>query len=101
MSLTKSDIIEKISEDGLPRKEAYVVLENLLEIMKKALESGEDIMISEFGKFSVRGKKKRRGRNPATGEELHLDARRVITFQCSGVLRDKVNWNTDATQRIE
>jgi integration host factor subunit alpha len=91
MTLTKSDLIETISENGLSTKEASVVLEALLEIMKKTLEAGEDIMISGFGKFCVKEKKERKGRNPATGEDLSLDARRVVTFQISGVLRDKVN----------
>lgn len=91
VTLTKTDILEKISEDGLSKKEASDVLEALLDIMKKTLEAGEDLMISGFGKFSVKEKSKRRGRNPATGEELYLDARRVVTFQSSGVLRDRLN----------
>jgi integration host factor subunit alpha len=91
ITLTKTDLLEKISNDGLPKNEASEVLEGLLEIMKKTVEAGEDVMISGFGKFCVKEKKKRRGRNPATGEELYLDARRVVTFQNSGVLRDKVN----------
>jgi integration host factor subunit alpha len=67
------------------------VIESALEIIKKTLENGDDVLISGFGKFSVKGKRGRRGRNPHTGEELMLDARRVVTFKCSGVLRDKVN----------
>jgi integration host factor subunit alpha len=62
-----------------------------LEILKKTLENGEDILISGFGKFWVREKRERRGRNPATGEDLMLAPRKVIVFICSGVLRDKIN----------
>ena len=91
MTLAKADLVEIISLNGLSRKESSDVMEALLEIMKKTLESGEDILISGFGKFSVKDKRRRKGRNPATGEDLYLDARRVVTFQCSGVLKDKLN----------
>ena len=91
MTLTKADLVEKISENGLSRKEASDVVEALLDLMKKSLESGEDVLISGFGKFNVKEKRGRRGRNPATGKDLYLDARRVVTFQCSGVLRDRLN----------
>jgi len=91
MTLTKADLIEKISLNGLSKKESPEVVEALIELMKKSLESGEDVMISGFGKFCVKKKSRRRGRNPSTGEELYLDARKVVTFQCSGVLRDKIN----------
>lgn len=90
MALTKADLIEKISLNGLSRKESSEVMENLLETMKKTLESGEDVLISGFGKFCVKNKSRRRGRNPATGEALYLDPRKVVTFQCSGVLKDKI-----------
>jgi integration host factor subunit alpha len=91
MTLAKADLVEMISSNGLSRKEASDVMEAILEIMKKTLESGEDLLISGFGKFSVKDKRRRKGRNPATGEDLYLDARRVVTFQCSGVLKDKLN----------
>jgi integration host factor subunit alpha len=91
MTLTKADLVEKISLNGLSRKQSPEVMEALLETIKHTLESGEDVMISGFGKFCVKEKSRRRGRNPATGEELYLDARRVVTFQCSGVLKDKIN----------
>ena len=64
---------------------------SLLEIIKSTLESGEDILISGFGKFCVKDKNERRGRNPQTGEDKMLGARRVVIFKCSGVLRDKIN----------
>jgi len=67
------------------------VVDSLLEIIKNALEDGEDVLISGFGKFCVKDKRKRRGRNPQTGQDLLLDERRVVTFTCSGVLRDKIN----------
>jgi integration host factor subunit alpha len=62
-----------------------------LEILKKTLENGEDVLISGFGKFCVKEKRKRRGRNPQTGEDLMLAPRKVIVFICSGVLGDKIN----------
>ena len=91
MTLTKSDIIGELSKTGFTRKRAVDILENLLEIIKKGLESGDDILISGFGKFCLKEKKERRGRNPATGDDLILDKRRVVTFSCSPVLRKKIN----------
>jgi integration host factor subunit alpha len=63
----------------------------LIEIIKRSLEKSEDVLISGFGKFCVKNKKERRGRNPATGDDLTLRGRRVITFKCSGKLRNKIN----------
>ena len=91
MTLTKSDIIEDLAKSGLTRKKSGEMLENLLEIIKKSLENGEDVLISGFGKFCIREKGKRRGRNPATGSDLMLNERRVVTFSCSPVLREKIN----------
>ena len=91
MTLTKADLVEMISLNSLSKKEASDVVERLLELMKKSLESGEDVLISGFGKFCVKDKRGRKGRNPATGEDLYLDARKVVSFQCSGVLRDRIN----------
>ena len=92
MALTKADIIESITEQiGLPKKECTEIFENLLEIIKSSLESNEDVLISGFGKFSVKTKRERKGRNPATGEVLMLEPRQVVTFKCSGKLRDKLN----------
>ena len=67
------------------------VIEMVLEMIKKSLESGEDVLVSGFGKFCVREKRERRGRNPATGQDITLAPRRVVTFRCSGKLRDKIN----------
>jgi integration host factor subunit alpha len=92
MTLTKADIAQKIADDaGFMRGEAAEVLEKLLDIMKKKLIAGEDVMISGFGKWHVRSKRPRRGRNPQTGEQMVLDARKVVTWTYSPVLKKAVN----------
>ncbi len=92
MSLTKKDIVEQVhNELGFPKNQSVEITESLLEIIKSTLESGEDVLVSNFGRFCVKDKKERRGRNPATGEDAILPARRVVTFKWSGKLRDKVN----------
>lgn len=92
MTLTKAHIVETIHEElGIHTKETVAIVETLLEIIKRTLESGEDVLISGFGKFCVNEKAKRRGRNPATGKDLILDGRRVVTFRCSSVLRHQIN----------
>lgn len=92
MALTKNDIIEKITNGmGFPKKQSVEVIENLLEIIKSNLTAGEDVLISGFGKFCIKEKAARRGRNPATGKDLMLKERRVVTFKCSGKLRNSIN----------
>ena len=91
MALTKNDIVKRIHELGFTKKKSVELIESLLEIIKGNLEKGEDVLISGFGKFCVKGKDKRRGRNPATGADLILRERKVITFKCSGKLRNKIN----------
>ncbi|MGD8366864.1 MAG: integration host factor subunit alpha [Desulfobacterales bacterium] len=91
MALTKNDIVGRIYALGFTKKKAVQSVETLLDIMKETLEAGEDVLISGFGKFCVKGKKQRRGRNPATGEDLLLRQRKVVTFKCSGKLREKIN----------
>jgi integration host factor subunit alpha len=92
MTLTKELVVKAVAEaNGYSRDQAVDLVETLLELIKSRLTSGEDVLISGFGKFCVKEKKQRRGRNPATGEDMMLDARRVVTFKCSGQLRDKVN----------
>jgi len=91
MALTKSDIVASIHELGLTKKKSVEVIESLLEIIKRSLESSEDVLISGFGKFCVKNKAQRRGRNPATGEDLMLRGRKVVTFKCSGKLRHKID----------
>lgn len=92
MALTKAQIIEEVrTKNGFTLKKSTKTVETLLEIMKQTLKSGEDVLISGFGKFCVKDKKERRGRNPATGEVLMLGARKVVTFKSSGKLRKIVN----------
>lgn len=91
MALTKNDIVRRVHELGFTKKRSVELIETLLEIIKSNLERGEDVLISGFGKFCVKGKDRRRGRNPATGADLILRERKVITFKCSGKLRGKIN----------
>ena len=91
---TKQTIIEKIStKNNQTPSQAKNTVDTLLEIMKSTLASGENVMISGFGKFQVNEKAPRKGRNPATGKTMMLDKRRTVTFKCSGGLRDRVNGN--------
>jgi integration host factor subunit alpha len=91
MALTKNDIVTRVHELGFTKKKSVEIIEALLEIIKSTLEKNEDVLVSGFGKFCVKQKKKRRGRNPATGDDLILKERKVVTFKCSGKLRDKIN----------
>jgi len=92
MTLTKSHLIDAIAEqNGFIRKKSTETVEIILEIIKSKLPSGENVIISGFGKFCVREKRERKGRNPATGEDMILAPRRVVTFKCSGKLRDEIN----------
>ncbi len=91
MALTKSHIVARVHELGFTKKRSVDIIETLLEIIKSNLEKSEDVLISGFGKFCVKNKKQRRGRNPSTGEDLMLRERRVVTFKCSGKLRKKIN----------
>ena len=92
MALTKDDLMNSIHQRlGLPKSKSVRLVESLLETVKMKLELGEDVMISRFGKFCVKNKNARKGRNPATGEDLMLGSKRIVTFKCSPVLRDKVN----------
>ncbi len=91
MAFTKRAAIQQVNQLGYNWKRSTEIVEILLEIMKQSLEEGEDVLVSGFGKFAVREKAPRNGRNPATGEALKLDARKVVTFRCSGQLREKIN----------
>ncbi len=94
MTLTKAQIIEEIRiRKGLTKKKSTETVKAFLEIMQNTLESGEDVLITGFGKFCVKHKAERRGRNPATGEDLMLASRKVVTFKCSGKLRERLNKN--------
>ena len=92
MTLTKDRVIESIYKNtDLMKSEAAQTFQSLIEIMKQTLESGEDVLISGFGKFCVKKKNQRKGRNPATADDMILEARRVVTFKYSGKLREKLN----------
>ena len=83
MTLTKAQIVEAIAElTGFPKKKSFEMVEIILELLKKSLESGGDVLISGFGKFCVREKKERKGRNPATGEDMMLRPRKTVTLKC-------------------
>ena len=91
-TLTKADIISAIqTENGYSLQKSAETVETILEIIKSTLASGEDVLVSGFGKFCVKDKRERRGRNPATGDDLMLPARKVVLFKCSGRLRDRIN----------
>lgn len=92
MTFTKIQIVESIqNQTRFSRNRSSEILETLLEIIKSTLASGEDVLVSGFGKFCVKEKRERKGRNPATGEDLMLEPRKVVTFRCSGKLRETVN----------
>ena len=92
MALTKNDIIDRVIDRlGVKRKESVNLVEQLIEIMKLSLENEDHVLISGFGKFVVRQKNERNGRNPATGKAMMLKKRKVVTFQHSIGLKDKMN----------
>ncbi|WP_136807527.1 integration host factor subunit alpha [Desulfosediminicola flagellatus] len=93
MTLTKADLVEAIYKhhDSITKAGAIDAVEAFLRISKENLISGSGLLLSGFGKFCVNDKRQRKGRNPQTGEDLMLDARRVVTFKPSGILRDRVN----------
>ena len=92
MTLTKAQIIDSIqNQTGFPKNKSSEIVKILLEIIKNTLASGEDVLISSIGKFCVREKRERKGRNPATGNDMMLRSRKVVTFKCSGKLRNKIN----------
>lgn len=91
-TLTKAHVVEAVAEaNGYTRNKSFEIVEIMLELIKAALESGEDVMISGFGRFCVKEKAKRRGRNPATGKDLIIAPRKVVTFKWSGKLKEKLN----------
>ena len=92
MTLTKANIVDAIHDElGFPKNRSAELIEILLEQIKNTLDNGQDVLISGFGKFCVKEKKARRGRNPATGADMMLEQRRVVTFRCSHLLREKIN----------
>ena len=92
MTLTKAHIAEQVwNGTDIPKWRSAELVDSVFETIKRTLESGEDLLISGFGKFSVREKRERRGRNPQSGESITLAPRKVVAFYCSGVLRDRIN----------
>jgi integration host factor subunit alpha len=91
-TLTKDVLAEKIREKiGFSAKESKDILEMILELIKSTLEKGEEVKISGFGKWAVKDKRSRPGRNPHTGEKIDIEARRVVSFYVSDMMREKVN----------
>ena len=89
MALTKVEMVNSISDQiGYPKNRSSEIVEIVLELIKSSLESGDDVLISNFGKFCVKEKGERRGRNPATGEDMMMKPRKVITFRCSAKLSE-------------
>jgi integration host factor subunit alpha len=92
MTLVKANIVEALAkQNGYPKNQSFEMIETLLEIIKRTLETGENVLVSGFGKFCVKEKRKRRGRNPSTGEDMMLEPRNVVNFRCSRQLRDRIN----------
>jgi len=95
MTLTKAEIAEQVhNQVGRNKKESAQMVEALFEIIRESLEEGKDVMISGFGKFSIRERVERKGRNPLSGDPIMLPAKKVVTFRCSGKLREKINGET-------
>ena len=92
MTLTKVEMVNSIVDQiGYPKNKSSEIVEILLELIKSSLASGDDVLISNFGKFCVKEKRERKGRNPATGDDMMMKPRKVVTFRWSGKLRKKIN----------
>ena len=90
--MTKSDIVEIVAEKcGISKKDSMDMVESVFSVLKATLEKGEDIKISGFGKFEVKNKHERKGRNPQTGESIIIDARRILSFKPSTILKESIN----------
>ncbi|MSM39032.1 MAG: integration host factor subunit alpha [Geobacter sp.] len=90
--MTKADIVEKVAEKcGISKKDSIDMVESVFSVLKTTLENGEDIKISGFGKFEVKNKHERKGRNPQTGESITIDARRILSFKPSTILKESIN----------
>jgi integration host factor subunit alpha len=91
-SMTKADIVEAVYQKiDLSKKESADLVDSVFEMIRTQLEKGESVKIPRFGNFTIRSKVPRRGRNPKTGEEIEITARKVLTFKPSQILRDRVN----------
>ncbi len=93
MTLTKAGLTDQVhaTNSKMTKAKACEAVETILRIIKSSLENGDDVLLSGFGKFNVKTKSARKGRNPKTGESMMLDAKKVVTFRPSGILRKKVN----------
>ncbi|MEG3641349.1 integration host factor subunit alpha [Magnetococcus sp. PR-3] len=92
MTMTKADIVQTVYQRlGLSKKESADIVESVFELIRNQLESGDPVKISGFGNFTMREKNPRQGRNPKTGEEVEISARRVVTFKASQILLNRVN----------
>ena len=92
MTLTKADLAQNIADHcGFTKGEAQEIMDNVLDVIKESLIAGHDVMISGFGKWSVKSKHPRKGRNPQTGQEMLLEGRKVVTWKYSPVLKNAVN----------
>lgn len=90
--MTKADIVEKVAEKcGISKKDSIDMVESVFSVLKTTLENGEDIKISGFGKFEVKNKHERKGRNPQTGESIIIDARKILSFKPSTILKESIN----------
>ncbi len=96
MTLTKGQIVEELfAKNIFTKKESAQIIDTLFELVKRSLQNGEDVLISGFGKFSVKEKYERNGRNPNTGEPMMMGPGKVVTFKCSNVLRAAINGESD------
>jgi integration host factor subunit alpha len=92
MTLAKIQIVESVrNQTGFPKNRSSELIETFLEIIKSTLASGKDVLVSGFGKFCINHKKERKGRNPATGDDMMLAPGRIVTFKCSGKFRNRMN----------
>jgi len=90
--MTKADIVERVSEQcGISKKDSIEMVESVFNTLKDTLENGEDIKISGFGKFEVKSKHARKGRNPQTGDAIIIEARKILTFKPSTILKNTIN----------
>ena len=97
MTLTKAQIVENLFAKNLFTKgESAQIIETLFELIKQSLEKGDDVLISGFGKFSVRQKHQRMGRNPQTGDSMALPPHTVVTFKCSGIFKERINQSANS-----
>jgi len=92
MAVTKNDLIEQVyMTTGFSKRESADIVEDLFELVKAKLEQGENVKVSGFGNFSIQHKKTRKGRNPQTGEAIKIEARNIVTFKPSALLKQQIN----------